>query len=66
MLFINNMTSKRLEFFFNTYVCWSPLIFKFILYIFIYNFLEVLFCYKFGFKFVIFVGLILSFFTTLL
>lgn len=66
ILLINNITSKRLELFFNNYICWSPLIFKLVSYICIYNFLEVLFCYGFGFKFVTFVGLILSFFITLL
>jgi len=66
LLFLNNVTNKRLNFFFNRYICLSSWAHKFVLYLFIYNFLEVLICYGFGFKFLLFIGFFLSFFVTLL
>jgi len=66
LLFINNITDKSLGFLFNEYICLSSWAHKFIFYLFIYNFLEVLICYGFGFKFLLFIGFFLSFFVTLL
>ena len=66
ILFINKITDGKLNSFFDRHVCLSPLVYKFILYLSIYNLLEVLFVYGWGFKILVFIGLFLSSFVTLL